>query len=199
MRSEGRAGARGCAPAGGQSGARWRAGGGSSAASATESGQGRRSANPLRTTQGPGEHPLGEGRDARGLGGCGRYPERGRGSVAAAGEERDGTDVIRAGRGDSVVVVGVFAVGVSETRALVLVRAEFFVKRRRPSREAEQQHAGREEGGEGGLESAERTHLKGRGSQDTKAVKQGASVNRPCALLGRLAVRLSAWFGPPSA
>lgn len=87
------------------------------------------------------------------------------GDVAAVGEEGDGADVGgverggvgRRGVGDGVMGVG--AAGVGGERGVVAVAlVDQRVQIGRDGGEAEQHDASREEGGEGGLDSAERTH-----------------------------------------
>ncbi len=78
---------------------------------------------------------------------------------AAGGEEGDGAGVVGGGEGRLFVVVGRLTVEVGVGRRL---RAKLGVQGGRPGGETKQEHAGREKGGEGGLESAERRHGGGR-------------------------------------
>jgi hypothetical protein len=123
------------------------------------SGAGRGAAGAHRTARDPGEYPLGEYLGARGVeDGSGEGGGR-RCGEAAGGEEGDGAGVVGGGEGRLFVVVGRLP---GEVGMGGWLRAKLGVQGGRPGGEAEQEHAGREEGGESGLESAEGAHVRDR-------------------------------------
>lgn len=127
----------------------------------------RRSAGALRTAQGPREHELGELRDPGGV-------ERGRGnqdggrrSGAALGKEvnraRVGAVCVRRAGAVLLIPVVVSVAGrvedaVGDRVVVCLFQANQLMHRGRHGGQSEQQHAGREQGGESWLEAAEAWH-----------------------------------------